>query len=109
MYSNSSHRSVGHAKSKSAVSRPRMFLLKVIKTKTPEMHAITAIIELIMGMTINDIGARLKIQNENFILCLISKFKDCSKSFEQYKTITLEHHIQPQRLDAQDDLSHRQL
>ena len=61
MYSNSSHLSVGHVKSKSAVSRPLMFLLNVMKTKTPDIQAMTAIMELIIGMTINDIGARLKM------------------------------------------------
>ena len=35
-------------------------VLNVMKTKTPEIQAITAIIELIIGMTIKDIGARLK-------------------------------------------------
>ena len=60
LYSNSSHLSVGQVKSKSAVSRPRMFLLNVMKTKTPDIQAITAIIELIIGITIKDIGVRLK-------------------------------------------------
>ena len=37
-----------------------MFRLNVMKTKTPDMHAITAIMELIIGIRIKDIGARLK-------------------------------------------------
>jgi hypothetical protein len=42
-----------------------------MKTNTPEIQAMTAIIELIIGMTIKDIGARLKKRkNINRVNCV---------------------------------------
>ena len=56
LYSNCSS---GQEKSKSAVSRPVMFLLKVRKAKMPVMQATTAIKPEHIGMTIKLTGVRL--------------------------------------------------